>query len=341
MAAMATSRQILTALTAVPLALGLASATYQRLGERRDDRRFPPPGELVDIGGRRLHVIRSGTGNPVVIVLPSLGTTALEWVRVQRVLAEQTDATIIAVDRGGIGWSDPAPWPRTPATMADELDRLIAALGINGPVILAGHSVGGLVARLYAARHRDRVARLILVDATHEDYSCVLPRFDPSVGTRDQWAQVLHYRLRILGLRRLRVALGQVPDLRKDAEREVATDLVDAHIARYLTTAFRRAVVQETLGFILGMDPMRAQARELGDLPVTVVTAGPHGRDTWFEGWLELQADFLTMSTNSRQVWARHADHHINHEHPEVLATVFLDAIRQATGSSAEPAPGL
>lgn len=57
------------------------------------------------------------------------------------------------VDRGGIGWSDPAPWPRTPATTADELELLIAALGIDSPVILAGHSIGGLVARLFAARH--------------------------------------------------------------------------------------------------------------------------------------------------------------------------------------------
>jgi pimeloyl-ACP methyl ester carboxylesterase len=214
--------------------------------------------------------------------------------------------------------------------MAEELDALITALGVTEPVILAGHSVGGLVARLYAARHRDRVAHLILVDATHEDYSRVLPRFDATIGTRDLWAQVARWQLRILGLYRLRVALGQVPGLRQEAEKEVAADLVEAHIACYLTTAFRRAVVQETLGFIFGMTPMRAQARDLGDLPITVVTAGQNGRDQWFEGWLQLQADFLTMSTDTRQVWARRADHHINHEHPDVLATVFLDAIQAA-----------
>lgn len=311
-----TARTTLTTTAVVTAALTLASATYQRVAERHDDRRFPPPGELIDIGGRRLHIIRSGTADPVVLVLPSLATAALEWVRVQRLLAEQTDATIIAVDRGGIGWSDPAPWPRTPATMADELDRLITALGPTEPVILAGHSVGGLIARLFAARHPERVARLILVDSTHEDYDRVLPRFDPNIGTRDQWAQVLHYRRRILGLHRLRVRLGQVPELRAEAEKEVADDLVDAHVARYLTSAFRRAVVQETLGLIYGTTPMRTEARDLGDLPVTVVTAGPNGRDTWFEGWQQLQADFLTMSTNTQQVWARHADHHINHEHP-------------------------
>lgn len=316
----------------IPVVAAAASATYQRLGERRERRRFPPLGEMVDLGGRRLQVIRSGTADPVVIVQPSLGTSALEWVRVQRILAKRSDATVIAVDRGGLGWSDPAPWPRTPATMADELDMLITALGVTGPVMLAGHSVGGLVARLFAARHPEQVARLILVDSTHEDYSRVLPRFDPSIGTRDQWAQVLHWRLRMLGLHRLRATLGQVPDLRADAERETPADLVEAHIARCLTGAFRRAVVQETLGLIYGTTPLRREARDLGDLPVTVVTAGPNGRDTWFEGWLQLQADFLTMSTHTEQVWARHADHHINQTDPDFMATVFLDAIDDTTG---------
>lgn len=109
-------------------------------------------------------------------------------------------------------------------------------------------------------------------------------------------------RSRPLGLYRARVTFGRVPDLRRDAEREVPADLVDARITSSLTTGSRRAVVQETLGFIFGMPPMCTQTRELGDLPVTAVTAGPTGREHWFEGWLQLKADFFTMSTNTHQV---------------------------------------
>lgn len=67
-----TSRNLFAGLVAALLAAAAASATYQRLAERRDDRRFPPPGELVDIGDRRLHVIRTGTTGPVMNVLPAL-----------------------------------------------------------------------------------------------------------------------------------------------------------------------------------------------------------------------------------------------------------------------------
>src|SRR5207248_11805296 len=91
-------QKVVAGLAAVLAALGAASATYQRLAECRDARRFSAPGELVDIGGRQLHVLRSGSGRPTVIVLPALSTPADEWVRVQRALVEHTDATMILVD---------------------------------------------------------------------------------------------------------------------------------------------------------------------------------------------------------------------------------------------------
>lgn len=215
------SRQILAALLAIPVTLGAASATYQRLTERRDAHRFPPPGELIDIGGRRLHIFRSGDRGPAVIVLPSLSTPAAEWVRVQRALAERTDVTIILLDRGGVGWSDPAPWPRTPAAMADEVGALITALGITEPVILVGASVGGLIARLFAARHPERVAHLILSDSSHEDQFQRLHEVDPGIGDGELWKHAARWRLRILGWHRLRLALGWLPELRQEAQREV------------------------------------------------------------------------------------------------------------------------
>ncbi|WP_236792816.1 alpha/beta fold hydrolase [Amycolatopsis sp. GM8] len=324
-----TSRRALAALSAVPVGLAAASAIYQRLAERRDTRRFPPPGELVDVGGRRLHVFRSGTGKPVVIVVPALSTPADEWVRVQRCLADVTDATTIVVDRAGIGWSDPGPWPRTISAMADEVDVLVHALGIDGPVVLAGHSVGGLIARLYAARHRDRVARLILVDSSHEDQNKRLHEVDPSIGDIELAMRAAGWCLRVLGWKRLKLALGLAPDLRRDAETEVPADLVDAHLATHLSSRNRRAVVQEFTGVLTGREALRDEARDLGDMPVTVVTAGPVRRENWYPVWCELQAEFLTMSTNATHIWARHSSHHINHDDPGLLARVIGDAVRE------------
>jgi pimeloyl-ACP methyl ester carboxylesterase len=318
---------VVTAFAAGVAVAGLASSVYQRVGERRDARRFPPLGERVDIGGRRLHVLRTGTSAPVVVVLPALGTPAVEWVRVQRALAELTDATVLVVDRAGLGWSDRGRWPRTPSTMADELRALLDALGVAEPVIVVGHSAGGLVARMFAARYRYRVGRMVLVDATHEDFRQVLGQYDPRIGSGDLWWRAAQWQARVLGWRRLRARLGGLVDLRRDAAREVPEDLVDAHIARCMTGAYRRAVVQETVGLACGLAAVRAQCRDLRELPVTVITAGAAGREQWFEGWLELQGRFLSMSTVTRQVSAAHADHHINHDDPALLARVIAEEI--------------
>lgn len=331
---MVSMRKVINAVAAGIAVAGLASAAYQRVSERCDGRRFPPLGQRFDIGGRRLHVLRSGASAPVVVVLPALGTPAAEWVRVQRALAERTDATIMVVDRAGLGWSDPGRWPRTPSTMADELQALLTAAGVGGPVIVVGHSAGGLVARVFAARYRDRVARLVLVDATHEDFPHVLSQYDQRIGVGDLWWRAARWRSRVLGWRRLRASLGGVEELRRDATREVPANLVDAHIARCMTGAFRRAVIQETVGLACGLSAVRAQCRDLGDLPITVVTAGSTGREQWFEGWLDLQARFLSMSTVSRQVSAPHCDHHINHDDPELLAGVIVEEIHAAVATA-------
>lgn len=323
-------RDVIAGLLAIPLAAGAASALYQRLGERRDARRFPPAGELVDIGGRRLHIIRSGTASPAVVVLPALSTPAVEWVRVQRALSQQTDATIILVDRAGLGWSDPGPWPRSLSAMADEVEALFTALNLDGPVILVGHSVGGLIARLFAARHPHRVAHLILSDSSHEDQNRRLREADPSAGDRELWVHVARRCLRALGWQRLRAALTARSALRREARREVPDDLAEAHLARSLTARHRRAVVQEFVGLLRGREPVALEARDLGNLPVTVITAGVRGRETWHPVWRELQSEFLAMSSTSRLRETPHTGHHINHDDPQLHAQLIHEVINEA-----------
>lgn len=82
------------------------------------------------------------------------------------------------------------------------------------------------------------------------------------------------------------------------------------------------------MGLLRGRQPLRNEARDLGDLPITVITAGPIGRDAWYQPWLDLQAEFLDMSTNTSQVFARHADHHINHDDSDLLARIIHEAIQ-------------
>jgi pimeloyl-ACP methyl ester carboxylesterase len=164
---------------------GLGSAAYQEYGMTRDRRRYPPPGELVDIGGRRLHLLRTRGAGPSLVIVAALGEPAIDWLAVQRALAPEVP--MVLYDRGGLGWSDPLPGARTAGRMADELHALLTAARIAPPYALAGHSLGGLIALIYTARHRENVVGLALIDSSHPDMHTRLPADRPLISGRAGW----------------------------------------------------------------------------------------------------------------------------------------------------------
>lgn len=128
----------------------------------RDRRRLPPPGRLIDIGGRRLHLIESGTGQTPVIFESGISASGLNWTHVRSEVARFTLA--YAYDRAGLGWSDQAESPRLASRLVDELHALLGAAGVPTPYVLVGHSFGGLLVCMYAVKYPGEVAGLVLVD---------------------------------------------------------------------------------------------------------------------------------------------------------------------------------
>lgn len=124
-----------------------------------------PPGKLYSVGTHRLHLFCKGHGQPAVIFESGLGGIGLEWMEVLDRVATQARACYY--DRAGYGWSEPGPLPRTAAREATELLHLIEVAPLRGPVVLVAHSFGGYVAQIFARRHPERIAGLVLVDSSH------------------------------------------------------------------------------------------------------------------------------------------------------------------------------
>jgi pimeloyl-ACP methyl ester carboxylesterase len=115
----------------------------------------------LNLGGRMLRWIESGTGSPTVVLIAGRNDTALSWGPVLAALAGRVRA--VAYDRAGLGDSDPdLKIPSTERTVAD-LSRLINVVSA-GPCLVAGHSYGGLLALQLAASRPDQLAGLVLVD---------------------------------------------------------------------------------------------------------------------------------------------------------------------------------
>jgi len=158
--------RILLGLLALIVLLALGGATYEAIMAARDGKRYPPPGQLVDVGGYRLHLHCIGQGSPTVVLDAGLGAFSLDWGAVQPHIA--TSTRVCAYDRAGLGWSDPGPTPRSPQQSASELHALLTKGGVEGPYVLVAHSISGKTARLFASQHPDEVAGMVLVDARHE-----------------------------------------------------------------------------------------------------------------------------------------------------------------------------
>jgi pimeloyl-ACP methyl ester carboxylesterase len=146
------------------VAIAAVGFVYERVMAAGDARSAPVPGQMVSVDGHLMHLNCSGSGTPTVVLDAGLGGWSLDWSSVQPELAGST--RVCSYDRSGIGWSSPGRGPADAQHAIGELHTLLANAKIDGPLVLVGHSNGGLRMLLYAAAYHGDVAGLVLVDPT-------------------------------------------------------------------------------------------------------------------------------------------------------------------------------
>lgn len=305
-------RRALLAFCGLVAVAALAGAGYQWKATRDDLAATPPPGRLVDVGGHRLHIWCTGGGTPPVILESGLGGSTAGWGFVQPEVAKFT--AVCSYDRAGMGYSDPGPTPRTARRIAGELDALLDRSGLRSPVILVGASVGGFIVRILASERSERVAGLVLVDASHEDQPHEIPRVARFVPLLSSLGM-----LRLLdvsfGLRTASLA----PSVRAFAD------------ATRFRSAGHRAAADEIMHIHESASEVRASRRTL-TVPLIVVS-GALGADA---EWQKLQRDQVRLSEGGCQIVADQSGHVVGVDQPKVVADAIrsvVEAVRN--GSSA------
>lgn len=308
--------RILVGLCGLIAVTALTGTTYQWLATRTDLAASPPPGRLVDIGGRKLHLWCTGNGAPAVILDTGLGGSTVGWGFVQPDVARFT--RVCSYDRAGMGYSDPGPSPRTARRIASELATLLDRGGIDGPVVLVGASIAGFNVRVFASDHPERAAGLILIDASHEADAHEVPpmaRFVPLLSTAGV--------LRLFG-----VSFGQSveslpPSVRRYAE------------ATRFRTAGYQAAADEILHIRETLSEVGSSRRKL-TIPVVVVT-GARGAD---DHWQRLQRDLASLSERGCLVVAQRSGHVVPIDQPEVVVDAIRTVVETARGhGSAKTCP--
>jgi pimeloyl-ACP methyl ester carboxylesterase len=248
-------------------------------------------GEFVDVGGRRLHFTCSGASGegPTVVLEAGFGNSSLTWDRVQPDVAKF--ARVCSYDRAGLGASDPAPAQRTVVSLTEDLHAFLVNAKVRGPYVLVGHSLGGLLARVYASYYPKDVVGMVLVDSTHEDEA-------------DRGLSLLP------------------PETLKDmARRAKPEDMVVSNPAEKFDTCSMRALM-DALNWRADI-PLVVLTQGLPYRAEDYVN--PSLASQYYQLHLEMQKDLVGRSSRGRQIMADRSGHFIHRDQPELV----VNAIRQ------------
>ena len=251
---------------------------------------------LFDVGGRRLALRVAGQGQPTVVLEMGLGVDSSAYDDIARSIAAFT--RVAWYDHAGVGYSDPAPEPRTVADLVKDLHTLLQIAQIPAPYILAGHSLGGLTVRMYQHRHPTEVAALVLIDSAHEEQ-------------RERLLSALPPE-----------AMGEVPAVAR-YRNALRVNWVDP------------AANPEGIDNVANSALMRS-CTDLGGLPLVVVSRGRAEAPEGFppelvaereRAWQHMQSELASLSSRSVHLIAERSGHLVNRDQPELIVKGIHQAI--------------
>ena len=317
----------------------LAGATvfgsiYEAVARNRAHDLYPPPGRRVDIGGRKLHLDCRGVGSPTVILESGLDTNgSLAWDKVQDPVSTLTRTC--SYDRAGVMWSDPKAGAQDADGVVQDLHAALTALGINGPLVLVCHSLGGPYIMNYTKKYGDEVKGLVFVDCSHPDQLTKL-----GVDKIPKGVPLVYKVLDALswtGILRLTPEENPpgMPERTKPIGRAYLGESFDGSMKEManIEATFREGGALRTLGdrplvVLTAMQPFTKEARESIGLSVEEAT-------TLQTNWQKLNEDAASWSTHSRRQSVPDSMHYIQYQRPDLVIQAITEVVNEVRAANA------
>lgn len=325
-------------LTLILLAVG-AGTIYEMSAKSRAARDFPPPGKMVDIGGRKIQLDCRGVGSPTVVFESGLDIQgSLSWSAVHDEIAKTTRTC--AYSRAGIMWSDPHDAHQNGKAIAEDLHVTLSKAGEQGPFVLVGHSAGGPYIMTYTKYFSQEVAGLVFVDASHPEQ---VQRLGEVVKIAEPKFMELRNKLGA-ALNWTGVVRAFIANSKNDSTKISESDFqaVKAYTPTSLGPMLKEVeAFGETLAdagtfcqlgdrplFVLtAMKPWTEQ--ELEYLKITAEQARQHN-----EVWKKLHDEQATWSSNSQHQSVPDASHYIQFDRPDVVIAAVRSVVEQVRAAT-------
>ena len=332
-------RVVLSIVTFVALAIS-GYTVFNAIAVRSFWSRNPAPGKIVDVGGYGMHIDCTGNGSPVLILEAGGQNDSTIWRGVQPALAKTT--TVCAYDRAGSGWSDTQPGPRDADHIAAELRQLLLQAGIKAPIVLMGHSIGGLFIRDYVAHYPADVAGIIFVDSStpFQERNAALARATP---TKTRIDKAVDFATQPWTLNLLVVA--GVPRLLGMCGREHTAEDHIKKIQAQDISRLRKSAWDEVYQFDQSSQ-QTVNSGPFGALPILILsrdiskglpTRPSHSEFDRRNAWSQMQEDLKKLSTRSRRIVAKGSSHYIVLDRPDLIEKEVPAFIEQIRGSALQP----
>jgi pimeloyl-ACP methyl ester carboxylesterase len=321
---------------------GFAMAAPTIAGPPSPVQPYLQPAERVRVDAdRRLNLVCMGKGSPTVVFESGAGGTAADWRKVQPEVARFTRAC--AYDRAGYGFSDPADRPSDGANAVEDLRRLLQRARIGGPIVLVGHSVGGLYAELFAGTYPGDIAGLVLVDPTGLDDFGLVSQIISDDELKQQRANALKrnanyaHCLELARRGEAPVAPGGQCAPGPTGVPELTRVVRDQHGEAKYWEAYRSEMSNfypsdyPASGDSVITSQVRAHPMRLGDKPLIYLkTPGrtpPGARGDWLRSASLSSAKRLVTASRRGKVVEVDSGHYIQLEHPDVVVAAVREAV--------------
>jgi pimeloyl-ACP methyl ester carboxylesterase len=287
-----------------------------------------PLGQMVDLGGRKLHLNCTGSGSPAVIVENGGGGFSMEWALVQPEVAKRT--RICTYDRAGYAWSDRGPIDDGIEQIVSDLHLLLRTARVSPPYVLVGHSLGALYARAYQRRFPEQVAGLVFVDGTpDEDVRMVVngKQVSLSLLSREELPEAHREYLKsvpVLNPGRAGVPpFDRLPPALQQTRQWAFEKLVREFGWLPNTLAAAESWRQE---FSALRRQRLADPHPLGILPLRVIERDKDSNETWHRQQVQLAA----LSSDGILIQAKGSGHMIHLERSDLVVEAVLELVQKS-----------